>query len=170
LVDSAPVRRTWVRPDLIDVCKFSSVPHTDAVDGAGVLGGRYRLVERLGEGGMSIIWRARDEVLGRDVAVKLLSARFAGDRPSWQRFHAEARAVARLSHPNIAGVFDYGESGGGNGGGGADGADDERVPFIVMELLTGTALTELIDGDPMPLPWVLRVGAEVASALAAAHE
>jgi eukaryotic-like serine/threonine-protein kinase len=132
-----------------------------AVDTADVLGGRYRLVERLGEGGMSVIWRARDEVLGRDVAVKVLSARLAGDPSSRQRIWAEAQAVARLAHPNIAGVFDCGESG--------FGASGERVPYIVMELLTGSTLTELLEDRPMPLHWVLRVGAEVAAALAAAH-
>ena len=63
-----------------------------------MLGGRYRLLDRLGEGGMSVIWRARDEVLGRDVAVKVLSARFAGDPSSRQRVRAEAQAVAKLSH------------------------------------------------------------------------
>jgi eukaryotic-like serine/threonine-protein kinase len=134
------------------------------VEAADVLGGRYRLVERLGEGGMSVIWRARDEVLGRDVAVKVLSARQAADPSSRQRIWAEAQAVARLSHPNIAGVFDYGESAM------AGPAAGERVPYIVMELLTGSTLTELLEDQPMPLPWVLRVGAEVAAALAAAHE
>ena len=125
-----------------------------------MLGGRYRLLDRLGEGGMSVIWRARDEVLGRDVAVKVLSARFAADPSSRQRIRAEAQAVAKLSHPNVAGVFDYGE---------ADLADGERVPYIVMELVAGSTLTELLEDEPMPLHWVLRVGAEVAAALAAAH-
>jgi serine/threonine-protein kinase len=110
---------------------------------------------------MSVIWRARDEVLGRDVAVKVLSARLAADPTSRRRIRAEAQAVAKLSHPNIAGVFDYGES---------DGPGGERVPYIVMELLSGSTLTDLLDEGPMPLPWVLRVCAEVAAALAAAHE
>jgi serine/threonine-protein kinase len=126
-----------------------------------MLGGRYRLLDRLGEGGMSVIWRACDEVLGREVAVKVLSARLAADPSSRQRIRAEAQAVARLSHPNIAGVFDYGES---------DDADGQRVPYIVMELLSGSSLTEVLEAGPMRVPWVLRVCAEVAAALAAAHE
>jgi serine/threonine-protein kinase len=126
-----------------------------------MLGGRYRLLDRLGEGGMSVIWRARDEVLGRDVAVKVLSARFAAEPSSRQRIRAEAQAVAKLSHPNIAGVFDYGES--------VD-ADGALVPYIVMELLSGSSLTEVLEAGPMRVPWVLRICAEVAAALAAAHE
>src|SRR5689334_14774619 len=100
--------------------------HTDAVDAADMLGGRYRLVERLGEGGMSVVWRAWDEVLDRHVAVKLLSPRFVADPAFRQRVRAEAQAAARLAHANIAGIFDYGESLRPGG---------ERVPYIVMELL-----------------------------------
>jgi len=138
---------------------------TVPVDAGVVLGGRYKLAERLGEGGMSVVWRARDEVLARDVAVKLLSTRYLTDFSSRQRIRAEAQAAAKLSHPNIAGVFDYGESEPGVGG-----AGDERVPYIVMELLTGTTLAEQLEKGPLPVPRVLRVGAEVAAALAAAHE
>ena len=135
---------------------------TVPVDHGVVLGGRYRLAERLGEGGMSVVWRAQDEVLAREVAVKLLSSRFLADASSRQRIRAEAQAAAKLSHPNIAGVFDYGESDAGDGG--------ERVPYIVMELLTGTTLAEQLEQGPLPIARVLKVGAAVAAALAAAHE
>jgi eukaryotic-like serine/threonine-protein kinase len=132
------------------------------VDAADVLGGRYRLEERLGEGGMSVVWRAHDEVLRRPVAVKLLSARFLADWASRQRIRAEAQAVARLSHPHVAGVYDYGES---------EREDLERVPYVVMELLSGPSLAHVLTtAGPPPVPTALRICAEVASALAAAHE
>jgi serine/threonine-protein kinase len=132
------------------------------VDAADVLGGRYRLDERLGEGGMSVVWRAYDEVLRRPVAVKLLSARFLADWASRQRIRTEAQAVARLSHPHVAGVYDYGES---------ERDDLERVPYVVMEFLTGPSLAHVLTtSGPPPVPTALRICAEVASALAAAHE
>ena len=126
-----------------------------------MLGGRYRLVERLGEGGMSVVWRAWDEVLDRHVAVKLLSPRFVADPQFRQRIRAEAQAAARLAHANIAGIFDYGESLRPGG---------ERVPYIVMELLVGQTLAEVLDDGPLPLARVLRIAAQVASGLAAAHD
>ena len=87
-----------------------------------LLGGRYRLVERLGGGGMSVVWRAHDEVLDRPVAVKVLAPGAADDRSrDWIR--AEARAAARLSHPHITGVHDYGESAT---------SDGEPLPSVVM--------------------------------------
>jgi eukaryotic-like serine/threonine-protein kinase len=132
---------------------------TVPVDAADVLGGRYRLVERLGEGGMSVVWRAHDEVLDRQVAVKVLSPRLVADQDSRQRIRAEAQAVAKLAHPNIAGVFDFGEH-----------DDGERVPYIVMELLTGTTLAERLEDGPLPVPDVLRICSQVATALGAAHE
>ncbi|WP_203932160.1 serine/threonine-protein kinase [Virgisporangium ochraceum] len=131
------------------------------MDAADMLGGRYRLVERLGEGGMSVVWRAWDEVLDRHVAVKLLSPRFVADPTFRQRVRAEAQAAARLAHPNIAGIFDYGESLRPGG---------ERVPYIVMELLSGQTLAELLDDGPLPLSRVLKICAQIASGLAAAHE
>jgi len=125
-----------------------------------VLGGRYRLVERLGMGGMSVVWRAYDEVLGRQVAVKVLAAKFAADQDSRDRIRAEAQAAARLSHPHVTGVYDYGEST-------AD--DGATVPYVVMELISGRTLAERLARGPMPWRAALRVGAEVAAALAAAH-
>jgi eukaryotic-like serine/threonine-protein kinase len=132
---------------------------TVPVDAADVLAGRYRLVERLGEGGMSVVWRAHDEVLDRQVAVKVLSPRLVADQDSRQRIRAEAQAVAKLAHPNIAGVFDFGEH-----------DDGERVPYIVMELLTGKTLAERLEDGPLPVPEVLRICSQVATALGAAHE
>jgi serine/threonine-protein kinase len=116
------------------------------------LGGRYRLIEPLGAGGMSVVWRAYDEVLGRRVAVKLLAPALAADPRSRDRIRDEARAAARLSHPHITAVHDYGESDG--------------VPYVVMELVEGHPLTE---HDARPWREAVRIAAEVASALAAAH-
>jgi serine/threonine-protein kinase len=124
------------------------------------LGGRYRLIERLGEGGMSVVWRAYDEALGRPVAVKLLTARYVARASSRDRIRTEAQAAAVLSHPHITGVHDYGESAGEAG---------EPTPYVVMELLTGPTLAERLRDGPLPVRTALEVCAQVASALAAAH-
>ncbi|MGC4748750.1 protein kinase domain-containing protein [Micromonospora sp. DT201] len=121
-----------------------------------LLAGRYRLLERLGSGGMSAVHRAYDEVLERDVAVKVLVASDANAR---QRIRAEAKAAARLSHPHVTRVYDYGESS----------LDGPPVPFVVMELLGGHTLEQRLAAGPLPPRAGLRVCAEVASALAAAH-
>ncbi|MEU8211139.1 serine/threonine-protein kinase [Micromonospora sp. NPDC049044] len=121
-----------------------------------LLAGRYRLLERLGSGGMSAVHRAYDEVLERDVAVKVLVASEANAR---QRIRAEAKAAARLSHPHVTNVYDYGESP----------VDGSPVPFVVMELLSGATLEQRLAAGPLPPRAGLRVCAEVASALAAAH-
>ncbi|MCO5974476.1 protein kinase domain-containing protein [Actinoallomurus soli] len=115
-----------------------------------LLAGRYRLRERIGRGGMASVWLARDEVLVRNVAVKLIDPELARDPEFRRRFRDEARAAAALSHPHIVTVHDYGESG--------------DTPYIVMELLTGSTLADL-----RPVPDVERVIGQIASALAAAH-
>jgi serine/threonine protein kinase len=120
------------------------------------IAGRYRLVERLGAGGMSVVWRGYDEVLGRPVAVKLLAAEMARDPDLRGRVLREARAAARLSHPHITNVYDYGEA--------ADG-----TPYVVMELVDGQSLAQRIASGPVPWRSAVRVAAQVASALAAAH-
>ncbi|MCA2213505.1 serine/threonine-protein kinase [Jidongwangia harbinensis] len=123
------------------------------------LGGRYKLLNELGSGGMAVVWRARDEVLGRSVAVKLLAGRFAGDPQSRARIRDEARAAATLSHPNIAQVYDFGES---NESGACR-------PYVVMELVNGPTLAQRVAFGPLPPRAVFRICGEVASALAAAH-
>ncbi|GIF46741.1 serine/threonine-protein kinase [Asanoa ferruginea] len=117
------------------------------------VGGRYRLVERLGAGGMSVVWRGYDEVLGRQVAVKVLASSLAADPAFRQRIRTEAQAAARLSHPHITNVYDYGESSG--------------VPYVVMELVDGVPLAAVT--TPMPWPDAVAICIEIASALAAAH-
>ncbi|MEU8010433.1 serine/threonine-protein kinase [Micromonospora parva] len=129
-------------------------------NGAQLLDERYRLIEQLGAGGMSVVWRGYDEVLGRQVAVKVLASRLASDRAFRHRIRIEAQAAARLCHPNITNVYDYGES--------------EQVgltvPYVVMELVDGGSLATRL-GRESRLPWreAVTIGAEVSSALATAH-
>ncbi|GLY06228.1 hypothetical protein Acsp01_66070 [Actinoplanes sp. NBRC 101535] len=134
---------------------------TTDLPGPGLLAGRYRLVERLGAGGMSVVWRGFDEVLGRQVAVKVLPPSTSADPSFRRRLRAEAQAAARLTHPNITNVYDYGE---------ATTADGEPVPYVVMELVDGESLAAVLARVRM-LPWpsAVRISAEVAAALAAAH-
>ncbi|MEV6366733.1 serine/threonine-protein kinase [Micromonospora musae] len=124
------------------------------------LGGRYRLIEQLGAGGMSVVWRGYDEVLGRQVAVKVLASRLASERALRHRLRVEAQAAARLYHPNITNVYDYGESE----------QDGVTVPYVVMELIDGGSLSSWL-GRERRLPWreAVTIAAEVASALATAH-
>ncbi|GAA3268697.1 protein kinase [Dactylosporangium vinaceum] len=124
-----------------------------------VLGGRYHLDEVLGVGGMSVVWRARDEVLGRDVAVKVLSGRYATDPLARQRIRVEARAAAGLAHPNVAHVYDFGETG----------RDRQPTPYIIMELVPGPTLGDRVAAGPISAAEALRICAEVAAGLAAAH-
>ncbi|WP_433609206.1 protein kinase domain-containing protein [Dactylosporangium sp. CA-139114] len=105
---------------------------------------------------MSVAWRARDEALNREVAVKVLNARLVPDAAWRRRIRLEARAVARLTHPNITNVYDYGET-------------SDQVPFVVMELLRGPTLAQLLLDGPLPPAAALRICAEVAAGLAAAH-
>ncbi|GID68020.1 hypothetical protein Acy02nite_59010 [Actinoplanes cyaneus] len=129
------------------------------VDEGRKLGGRYRLHDELGRGGMAIVWRATDEVLNRPVAVKVLAGRYAGDDRFRSRILHEARAAATLSHPNIAQIYDFGESD----------EDGTPVPYVVMELINGPTLQQRVADAPMPPRRVFRICGEVAAALAAAH-
>ena len=121
-----------------------------------LLGDRYRLGERLAAGGMGSVYRAVDETLGRPVAVKVLRRELAEEPAYLERFRREARAAAALSHPGVAGVYDYGELGGS--------------AFIVMELVEGETLAERIEARGR-LPWTeaFALAEQVARALAAAH-
>jgi eukaryotic-like serine/threonine-protein kinase len=127
-----------------------------AVTGSRVLGGRYVLREVLGTGGMATVWRARDEVLGRDVAVKVLSPQYAADADFLARFEREARHAARLSHPRLVTVFDSGVDG--------------TMPFIVMELVAGRTLRQVLDEAGMlPAGEAVGIAAAVCEALEVAH-
>jgi hypothetical protein len=122
---------------------------------------RFVLVDRIGVGGMAQVWRATDEVLGRTVAVKMLAAELAGDSGLREATWREARAAARLTHPNVTRVYDYGEAPLPGGG---------HAPYVVMELVEGENLASRLAAGPLPWPEASRIGAYVAAALAAAHE
>jgi eukaryotic-like serine/threonine-protein kinase len=128
------------------------------VAGPVVLGpqGRYRLVRRIATGGMGEVWEADDTVLGRRVALKVLVEELAADDHATRRFVREARATARLTHPNVARVYDFGRDGG--------------APFLVMELLEGETLASRLAGGPLPPAEAARIAAAVADALDAAHQ
>ncbi len=121
-----------------------------------ILGGRYRLIELLGQGGMATIYRAADTGLGRDVALKLLRSEYLRDPDFSSRFRQEAQAAASLSHPNVVTVYDYGE--------------DPSGPFIVMELVDGEDLATILRrSGALPARQAARIAAGVGRALAAAH-
>src|SRR5581483_4250621 len=120
------------------------------------LGGRYRLEARIGQGGMSTVYRALDETLQRRVAVKLMNREVVSDSAQLERFRREARAVAQLNHPHIVGVIDAGE--------------DEGRPYIVFEYVEGETLKERIRrGGRLPIPEAVAYAIEIARALGAAH-
>lgn len=121
-----------------------------------VLGGRYRLDQVLGQGGMATIFRATDHKLGREVAIKVLRPEFGADAQFVERFRHEAQAAASLSHPNIVQVYDYGT--------------DPAGPYIVMEQVSGGDLSVVLgERGALPPTAVARTGQQVADALAAAH-
>jgi Protein kinase domain len=124
-----------------------------------VLGGRYELVDRLGEGGMGSVWVARNTAIGgAEVAVKVLHPNLADDKNSVARFRNEALIAARLGHRNIVRVFDFGES-------------DDAAPFMVMERLLGESLAERLEREgALPAREAVELVCVVLEALAAAHE
>lgn len=121
-----------------------------------ILGGRYRLDERIGSGGMGDVYRAEDLLLRRPVAVKLLLPSLANDPDVVARFQREARAAAALHHPNIVTLFDQGDNG---------------APFLVMELVEGGSVIDLLRGnDTLPVARAIEIASEVLDALDHAHQ
>ncbi|MCZ6695587.1 MAG: serine/threonine-protein kinase, partial [Acidobacteria bacterium] len=116
----------------------------------------YRLVEKIGEGGMGVVWKAEDTVLGREVAIKVLADDFAHDAERLARFRQEARLLASLNHLNIAAIYGFEESGG--------------IRYLVLELVPGLTLAERLRRGPLPVDEALTVCRQIAEALEAAHE
>ena len=118
--------------------------------------GHYRILEQIGAGGMGVVYRAHDESLDRDVAIKVLPAGMLADETARKRFRKEALALAKLNHPNIEAVYEFNSQ---------DDAD-----FLVMEYIPGVTLSDKLAAGPLPEKEILRLGTQLAEGLAAAHE
>ncbi len=122
-----------------------------------LIGGRFKVLEPLGEGGMGVVVKARHEDLGNHVAIKVLKSEFTQDERMIARFRREARAASRIHHPNIVFIQDFGQ------------LPDGRF-YLVMEFVPGTPLDHIIRRGPLPLPLALKVLIQVADAMIVAHE
>src|ERR1700732_2530458 len=122
----------------------------------GTLLGPYKILSAIGAGGMGEVYEARDNKLGRNVAIKVLPEAFAHDDEKLSRFQREARMLAALNHPNIATIFGLEQSDG--------------VHYLVMEVVPGQTLAERLTAGPLGIEEALKIGAQIAEALEAAHE
>ncbi len=141
-----------------------STTYTAGLDSGGeprpgmLVGGKYRLDEQIGEGGMSVVWRATDLSMERSVVVKLMRGYLAQDDRTMKRFEQECRVMAKINNPNVVMVFDAGMI-------------DGKLPFLVMEYVKGSSLRELLSHrSPLPVYQTLRILIQVCRGLHAAHE
>src|SRR2546430_4095761 len=118
--------------------------------------GHYRILEKVGAGGMGVVYRARDEQLERDVALKVLPSGTLSDDSARRHFRKEALALAKLNHPNIETVYEFGSQ--------------EGTDFLVMEYVPGRTLAHKLAGGPLAEKEVLALGMQIAAALEEAHE
>ena len=127
------------------------------LDGS-LLADRYEIIKKVGNGGMATVYKAKDTILNRFVAVKILRDEFTTDQEFIKRFEAEAQAAASISHPNIVSVYDVG--------------NQDNLYYIVMELVQGKTLKEIIleEGGPLPWKWSVNIAIQIASALEVAHK
>src|ERR1700724_1995228 len=116
----------------------------------------YRIEEKIGAGGMGVVYRAHDEQLDRDVAIKVLPSRSLADETTHKQFRREALSLARLNHPNVATVHEFGTQ---------DGID-----FLVTEYISGIAMDARLAAGPLPAAEGFRLGLQMAQGLAAAHQ
>jgi serine/threonine protein kinase/tetratricopeptide (TPR) repeat protein len=150
-------RQAWPRALLARDVSILPFPKGSPEAMIGQTVSHYRILEKLGEGGMGVVYLAEDTHLGRQVAIKFLSASMTANAHHFKaRFLREARAASRLSHPHIATVYDYGET-------------DEGFPFIVMERVKGKSLSDVLHEDELTLARAIEIIEDVGAALSEAH-
>ncbi len=156
-MDGTPLQADATMADFTPVAPPADYNRVDPLLGL-VLDDKYRLDERLGEGGMGTVYRATHLLIDRPVAVKVLNQRFVEDEAAQTRFRREARAAGRLQHPNVAAVTDFGQT-------------QDGLVYIVMELLEGRSLREVLALEaPLDLARAVSLMLQIAAAVAAAHE
>ena len=147
------------QPKFMSTCESRADSARDDPSPAPTVGemfGHYRLVEQLSAGGMGIVYRAHDEHLDREVALKVLSPANLHDPGACRRFHNEAVILSKLNHPNIVAIYDF--------------DDHDRMPFLIMEYVRGQTLAARLERGPLRQKEVLQIAKEIAAAVEEAHE